>query len=154
MILLLTMLFTVSCGGTNGSASSHTTEAGTIPVSSSTAGSFHGTYRLSDIYSADLSIVRAEGVQYVDTVKNKVRIEIEIETLLDSYKIEREYPIEFGKSSFMLTSVSAEKYESENSSAKKSYFIDTHYLAEMPDFLALLNIEWQKISNSTAEIKF
>ncbi|QAR32969.1 hypothetical protein EP073_05965 [Geovibrio thiophilus] len=143
------ILLTVSCGSGNNVSALHSTEAGTTPVSASVSDSFHGTYRLSGIYSGDLSIVRAEGVQYVDSVKNTVRIELEIDTLLDSYKIEREYPIEFGKSSFAMTSGVKEKYESENSSSEKSYFIDTQYLAEMSDFQALLNIEWQKISDKT-----
>lgn len=146
---VLAAFLTISCGSSGTASGPHTTEAGTTPVSASTSDSFHGTYKLSGIYSGDLSIVRADGIQYVDAIKNKVRIVIEIDTLLDSYKIEREYPISFRKSSFATVSASKEEYESENSSSGKSYYLDTHYLADVADFQALLNIEWQKVSDKT-----
>ncbi|MGE4496896.1 MAG: hypothetical protein AB7E48_03375 [Deferribacterales bacterium] len=144
---VFTVFLTISCGSAGTASGPHTTEAGTTPVSASTADTFHGTYRLAEIYSSDLSIVKAQGTQYVDSEKNRVRIELEISTLLDTYKIEREYPIEFGKSSFSLASAAAEEYGSENQTGGKTYFIDSHYLAEISDFQAFLNIEWQKVSD-------
>lgn len=136
-----------ACGSGNYNSDSHITESGTTPLSANRFESFHGTYKLSKIYSNDLSIVRAEGTQLVDYKENKIKITLEIYTLLNTYKIEREYPIDYSPSALTFASAKGEEYESENASIKEKYFIDTQFLASMPDFQALLNMEWQKVSD-------
>ena len=140
------MLIT-ACGSGNYKSDSYITETGTTPLSANTFESFHGTYKLNKIYSNDLSIVQANGTQLVDYKENKIKITLEISTLLNTYTIEREYPIDYSPSSLTFASAQGEEYESENASIKEKYFIDTQFLASMPDFQALLNMEWQKVSD-------
>jgi hypothetical protein len=146
-IVYIIFVLITACGSGNYNSDSHMTESGTTPLSASKFDSFHGTYKLSKIYSNDLSIVKAEGTQLVDYKQNKIKISLVISTFLDTYKIEREYPIEFSPSALSFASAQGEEYESENSSIKEKYFIDTQFLAAMPEFQALLSMEWQKVSD-------
>lgn len=151
LIFIFLVVSIIACGNSKNNSYPHPSEAGTTPITSETS-SLHGTYKLSKIYSGDLSILKAEGVQYLDANRQKIIIKLHINTLIDSYVIEREYPITFEESSFKLLHNTKERYVSENSSSRNSFLIHANYIAVMPEFNATLNIEWQKVSNTIKKI--
>jgi hypothetical protein len=150
-VAALLLIYTViACGGYDSSAS-HSTEEGTTPLLSGKYLTYQGTYKLCDIYSNDLSIVKAEGIQVVDLQNRTVKIVLFIETLLGKYRVEREFALsDSGSGSPLKCSTETEQiFESENSSIRNEYFLDTEYNALLSSFRAHLSLEWQKVSDKT-----